>query len=81
MDTIDTLLSEAELNLTLETKYTKETAAHYCCKNGHASILARILQKSDEAKDKIDDEGNTLMHSLCYVSLHKFIFKLMIKNN
>lgn len=51
----------------METKFTKETAAHFCCKNGHVDILNSIIKLNIEAVTKLDDEGNTLYHSLCYV--------------
>ncbi len=60
---------DPELNLTVKTKFTSETAAHLCCKNGHKDILDKILYRAPEAVSKTDDEGNYLVHALCYVSI------------
>jgi len=42
------LFNEKDLNYQHRTKFTKESAAHFCCKNGHADILSRILFNAPE---------------------------------
>eukprot|EP00347_Sterkiella_histriomuscorum_P015745 403355842 len=69
---IERLLNEPGINLTIKTRFTKETPAHFCCKNGHKDVLARILFLCPDAVKQIDDDGNYLSHSLCYNSVSKF---------
>lgn len=67
MGKIDSLFVDPHLNVTLGTKFTKETAAHYCCKNGHSEILRKILFRNPEASKQVDDLGNSILHSLLLV--------------
>jgi len=60
-------LQDSELNVQVTTKFSKETAGHFCCKNGHADILAKLLSKHPEAAACLDDQGNTLLHALMNV--------------
>lgn len=48
-------------------KFSKETSAHFCCKNGHIEILSKILIKNPDAGNALDDLGNTPLHSLMLV--------------
>ena len=64
---IEKFFVDVDLNLTVGTKFTKETAAHFCCKNGHHEILKKILTRSPEAANNLDDMGNTLLHALINV--------------
>ena len=65
---VESYLQESDLNVTVPTKFSKETAAHFCCKNGHSEILAKILSRHPEAANCVDDLGNTLLHALMEVS-------------
>ena len=65
---IDQYLSDIDLNVNIYSKFTRETAAHYCCKNGHKEILKKILSRCPEVANRKDDEGNTLLHSMCLVN-------------
>ena len=69
MDKIEDLLNDNQIDFLVTTKFTSETPAHYCVKNGHIKILQRILGMNPEAAHAIDDEENTLLHSLCFVSV------------
>ena len=69
MDKIEKYLANKDLVCTISTKFTKETPAHYCCKNGHKDILKKTLIKCPDVVHKVDDEGNTLLHSLCKVRI------------
>ena len=64
---VDKVFVDADLNVTAQAKFTKETPAHFCCKNGHIEILKKILNRNPEAVNKVDDEGNTILHSLILV--------------
>ena len=68
MSKVDSYFLEVDLNVTVESKFSKETPAHLCCKNGHMDLLKRILVRSPDACSKLDDQGNTLLHSLMNVS-------------
>lgn len=68
MTKIDTFFVDPHLNVTLSTKFTKETAAHFCCKNGHSEILRKILIRNPDASKLVDDLGNSILHSLLLVS-------------
>lgn len=62
------LLQDPDLDVTFGDKFTKETSAHLCCKNGHVDLLTKILAKNPDAGHVIDDQGNTPLHSLTLVS-------------
>jgi hypothetical protein len=55
--------------VTYADKFTKESSAHFCCKNGHVELLQKILAKNPDAGHVIDDQGNTPLHSLMLVML------------
>jgi hypothetical protein len=67
-DKAEALLEAGDINLKVADTYSKETPGHLCCKNGHVDILRKILTKSPEAGACLDDQGNTLLHSLANVS-------------
>ncbi|TNV86533.1 hypothetical protein FGO68_gene15004 [Halteria grandinella] len=69
---IDQFLGDPELNVCIPDKFTKQTPAHFCVKNGHADTLRKILLRSNEAGSKVDDLGNTLTHALMINTISRF---------
>ena len=46
---VDIYFGDVDLNVTVGAKFTKETAGHFCCKNGHVAILKKILTRNQDA--------------------------------
>jgi hypothetical protein len=52
---VESFFNDSDLNVTAKTKFTKETPAHFCCKNGHEEILKKILTRNPVAAWELDD--------------------------
>jgi hypothetical protein len=55
MSKVESFFNDNDLNVTAKTKFTKETPAHFCCKNGHVEILKKILTRNPVAAWELDD--------------------------